>query len=257
MITLYRRKKHTMIHTPTLTHDERIRADHLRHLPPPVQRYLTYAGIIGRTPIQTARLSYTGRFRTGADKPWMQIRADQIYRTDPPAFQWKARLGWLGLPLMTGSDTYKDAHGHMYGRLLKLFTIFDARGPEMDQGTMIRYLQEMVWFPTAFLNDYITWEAVDDHAADVTFHDGGRSVSARLYIDEAGRLLTFKAQRYAEQNGSYSMHMWATPMTEYGLRGGLNLPVHGYAVWHMPDGDLSYADLMLGDVIYDQPIPAF
>jgi hypothetical protein len=247
----------TMNSTKTIIRDNLITANQLNHLPEPVRRYLTHAGIIGTPWIETVRLRYTGKFRTGADKPWMGITADQVYRTDPPAFHWKARLSMMGLPLLSGSDTYKNGHGHMFGRLAGLFTIFDARGPEMDQGTMVRYLQEIIWFPTAFLGDNITWKAVSEHAADVTFHDGGRSVSARLYVDDEGRLLTFKAERYTEKEGSFAMRMWTTPMTEYGLRGGLNLPVRGQAVWHMPEGDLTYADLTLGKVEYNQQIPAF
>jgi len=30
---------------------------------------------------------------------------------------------------------------------------------------MLRYLDEMTWFPTAFLGDNITWQAVDGGAA--------------------------------------------------------------------------------------------
>lgn len=239
------------------THDDIITADNLSHLPEPVRRYLTHAGIIGTPWIKTARLGYSGKFRTGADKPWMGMTATQVYQTNPPAFHWQARLSIMGLPLLSGSDTYKDGHGHMFGRMAGLFTIFDARGPEMDQGTMVRYLQEMIWFPTAFLGENITWAAVSDHAADVTFHDGGRSVSARLYIDDEGRLLTFRAERYAEKGGDFVMRVWTTPMAEYGLRGGLNLPVRGQAVWHMPEGDLTYADLTLGEIVYNQQIPAF
>lgn len=234
-----------------------VTAHQLDHLPAPVQRYLTHTGVVGRPWIRTVSLKYSGRFRTGADKAWMTIHADQVYRTDPPAFHWQARLGRLGLPLMQGSDTYKDGHGHMFGRLAQVFTIFDARGPEMDQGSMVRYLQEMIWFPTAFLGDNLSWRAVSDHAADVSLHDGGRTVTGRLYIDTAGRLLSFEAQRYAENKGEFSLQMWATPMTEYGHRAGLNLPTRGFAVWHLPTGDLCYADLTLGNVVYNQPIRDF
>jgi hypothetical protein len=40
-------------------------------------------------------------------------------------------------------------------------------------------------------------------------------------------------------------------MTGYGERAGLNLPVRGQAVWHLPAGDLPYADLEITDVEYN------
>jgi Family of unknown function (DUF6544) len=74
----------------------------------------------------------------------------------------------------------------MFGKIAGLFTVFDARGPELDQGTMMRYLNEMTWFPIALLSDYVTWQAVDDLSFDVTFTDQGRSVTARFVTDGTG-----------------------------------------------------------------------
>lgn len=37
-----------------------------------------------------------------------------------------------------------------------------ATGSEIDQGTMMRYLNEMTWFPAAFLGENISWKAVDE-----------------------------------------------------------------------------------------------
>jgi hypothetical protein len=234
-----------------------IRDHHLADLPAPVRRYLTHAGVIGKPWIDTVSVKYTGKFRTGADRRWMSIRVHQVYTTNPPGFLWKARFKIAGLPLMFGSDLYKAGHSHMHGKLLGLFTVVDGRGTEVDQGTRVRYLQEMTWFPIAYLGKNITWQAVDDHAADVTLHDHGKSVSARMYFDDAGRLLTFIAQRYGEFDGRYSIRTWTTPTTEYGVFGGLNLPAGGMGVWQLPTGDVPYVDVRLTGVEYNQPIEAF
>lgn len=234
-----------------------ITADRLEHLPPPVQRYLTYSGVVGTVWVKTIRLSYSGRFRLGADKPWLPIHAEQVYTTQPPGFRWRAHFNLFGLPLMYGDDTYKDGHGHMFGKLLGVFQMFDARGEQMDQGTMLRYLQEMCWFPSAYLSDYITWEGIDDHCAVVHFIDGGRTVSARMYFDDAGRLLSFIGQRYREQDGAYSLGTWSTPMTTYARRAGLMLPVRGQGVWILPEGDLPYIDISVDDIAYNVPITSF
>lgn len=234
-----------------------VTTDMLQHLPAPVQRYLTYTGVVGQPWIDTVRVQYAGKFRLGADKPWMGITATQFYTTDPPGFLWKARFKLAGLPLFMGRDTYKNGHGHMYGKLAGLFTLFDARGDKMDQGTMLRYLQEMTWFPIAFLGDNISWQAVDDHCAVVTFHDADRSVSARVFFDDSGRLINFVAQRYRETDGSYSLDTWTTPLTAYGPRAGLNLPVRGLGVWRLESGDLPYIDIHINEIAYNEPIEAF
>jgi hypothetical protein len=37
----------------------------------------------------------------------------------------------------------------------------------------------------------------------------------------------------------------------FGKLGGLNLPLRGQAVWHLPEGDLVYADLAITEIEYN------
>lgn len=235
-----------------------VTADMLKDLPEPAQRYLNYTGIVGKPWIDTVRIKYAGVFRLAADKPWMPIRAEQVYTTNPPEFHWKARLKMMGLWIFSGSDAYKAGHGHMFGKVAGLYTVFDERGEEMDQGTMMRYLNETMWFPIALLSDYITWQVVDDRSFDVTFTDCGRGVTARLIIDELGRLTNFIGKRwYPENRGAYTLETWTTPMTEWGRLAGLNLPIRVQAVWKLPAGDFPYADVKLTEVEFNAPIESF
>ena len=71
-----------------------------------------------------------------------------------------------------------------------------------------------------------------------------------MYFDEVGRLTNFTAMRYREIEGEYSLDPWSTPMTEYGERAGLILPVRGTAVWNLASGDLPYAELEITEVEY-------
>jgi hypothetical protein len=245
------------MNTPVNTNTRIVTADMLNHLPEPAERYLNYTGVVGQPWINTVRLKYTGLFRLAADKPWMPIKAEQFYTVNPPGFHWKARFKTFGLWMVSGSDTYKAGHGHMFGKVAGLYTIFNARGPELDQGTMMRYLNEMTWFPIALLNDYVTWQAVDDRSFDVTFTDCGKSVTARCIVDEMGRLTNFVTKRYRENKGSYTFDTWTTPLTEYGKLAGLNLPIRGQAVWKLSTGDLPYADLKLTEIEYNGPIEPF
>jgi hypothetical protein len=228
-----------------------VTADMLADLPDPVRRYLTYTGVVGQPWIDTVRLKQAGRFRQGPDRPWMPMTAEQTYTTDPPSFVWNARFKVAGLPLLRARDEYRAGHGHMFARLAGLFTVFDLRGEELDQGTMMRYLNEMMWFPIAFLGNNVTWQFVDDRSARVTLHDRGKTVSARMVFDGIGRLTNFVTLRYREIRGDFSLDPWSTPITGYGLRAGLNLPVRGQAVWNLPSGDLTYAELEITELEYN------
>jgi hypothetical protein len=222
-----------------------------------VQRYLRFSGVVGQPWIRTVRLRYRGHFRMAVNKPWMPLHAEQFYTTDRPGFLWKARFSIAGLPLMFGSDLYKDGHSHMHGKLLGLFTVVDGQGETVDQGTMLRYLQEMSWFPTAYLGHNITWRALDDHSADVSLHDRGKTVTGRMYFDDEGRLLSFVAQRYGEFNGRSMLETWSTPTTEYARLAGLRLPAAGLGVWQLPKGDFAYINVRVTRIEYNQPDSRF
>lgn len=225
----------------------------LDQLPEPVQRYLHYTGLVGKPWAEAAYLKQAGRFRLGADRPWMPMTAQEWYTVSPPSLLWKARFKMAGLPLVSARDRYEAGQGHMFGKVAGLYTVFDARGPELNQATMIRYLNEIMWFPSAFLGEYITWQSVDDRSADAIFTDGDKSVSGRWFFDDEGRITNFTTKRYREVDGDYSLDDWSTPITGYGVLAGLNLPTQGQAVWHLPDGDLIYAELTITEVEYNTP----
>jgi hypothetical protein len=233
-----------------------ITEDDLLRLPAPIQRYMRYSGVVGRPPIKTAIVKYAGKFRLGPGQPWMHLVAEQFYTVNPPGFLWKAQFKAAGLPIMFGQDIYKNGHSRMHGKLLGLFTVVDGQGDEVDQGAMVRYLLEIPWFPTAYLEENISWQEIDDHAADVTLDAFGQQVTGRMFFDDAGRLLNFRAQRYGEFQGKFVLHTWSTPITEYGSFAGLNLPCAGTATWLLPSGDLPYIQYRLKEVIYNRPVPA-
>lgn len=227
--------------------------DMLAGLPAPVRRYMDFTGVLGQPWIENVALTYEGRFRLGADRPWMPMTARQTYTVSPPSFAWDARFKMMGLPLLRALDEYRAGRGRMHGKLAGLITLFDVQGEELDQGARLRYLSEMIWFPIAFLGQNITWQAVDDHSADVQLDDGVGTVSGRLFFDDGGRPVNFTAKRYREIGGGFSLDAWSTPITGYGKRAGLNLPVRGQAVWNLELGDLPYIDLEIKEVVYNNP----
>lgn len=223
----------------------------LADLPEPVQRYLRYTGIVGKPFVRTVRLEQKGAMHPSPEGPWVPLEAEEHYTVDPPGFVWGVTLRKGPLPLARGRDSYAGGKGHMLIRAGSLITVVDDTGPEMDQGAMIRYLSEMIWFPTAFLGDNVTWEPIDDDSARVTLTDGGKSVFATVYFDEEGRFLDFVARRYRTVEGGYDLETWSTPAYEYGELAGLRLPVRGGAVWKLAEGDLKYADIVITGLEYD------
>ncbi len=225
--------------------------DMLVNLPEPVQRYMSFTGVLGKPWINSVELKQVGKFRQGLDRPWMPMVAKQIYTISPPSFIWDARFIFMGIPLLRAQDEYRFGKGRMYGKLAALFTVFDIQGEKLNQGAMIRYLSEMIWFPTAFLGENITWRSVDSHSAEVQLIDANNTVSGRLFFDDEGKPTNFTAMRYREIEGDFSLDAWSTPITKYGKFGGLNLPTQGQAIWNLHSGDLMYIDLEIEEIKYN------
>lgn len=225
----------------------------LQDLPAPVQRYLIHAGVVGKPIVQTVRLKQQGRMRTGRDQPWMPIKAEEYYTVDDPGFIWNATFYLGGLPLLRVRDSYRDGKGHIIGKIGALVPILEGKGEGIDQGTMLRYLQEMTWFPSAFLLENITFTPVDDGSVQVTLTDHGKSVTGTMVIDAEGKLTNFIGERFRDDKNGYGT--WTTPMTAYGEHQGLKLPVSGKGVWLLPEGDLEYIDVTATEIEFDVPEP--
>jgi Family of unknown function (DUF6544) len=226
--------------------------ERLKNLPPPVQRYMIYSGVIGKTIPYTVSLKQVGKIRQDEKSAWMKLEAVEYYSTTPPGFIWKAFLPSRRFPVTLGRDAYVRGQGSMLIKMLSLFPLVKAAGErEIDQGAMMRYLNEMTWFPAAFLGANISWKAIDESSADVTLTDRGKSVSAVMHFDLEGKPLNFVAIRYRLVGKKYDLVTWSTPFTGYGEFEGLKLPIKGQGVWNLKEGDLVYVELEIIELKYD------
>jgi hypothetical protein len=181
----------------------------------------------------------------------MNFTATEFYSTDPPAFVWKVALPSDRMPIAIGRDFYVDGRGGIEIRFAAMSPLALARGPEIDEGALMRFLNEMTWFPAAFLGRNVSWRSIDGNSAEVTLTDRGRSASAIMTFDADGRPTGFTAQRYRTVPGGYELDTWSTPFTAFSEFDGVTLPAAGVGVWELPEGDLDYIELTVTSVEYD------
>lgn len=212
----------------------------LAQLPPCVQNWLTQSGVVGKPPAQTVHLKQKGLMRTKPGGPWMPGEAEQYFSTAQPGFIWTIRLTMPpGLPV-AGRDKYAGGKGNMLIKAFSLLPIVDGTGDKIDQGTMLRYLGEMVWFPSAALSPYIQWAEVDAHSARATMEYQGVKASGVFTFDEQGRFLYMNAERYMGSGDAATLEKWHIPAAEWRVMDGVQMPVKGEVVWKLKEGDFSY-----------------
>jgi len=234
--------------------NEIIRKDDLAGLPPCVQKWLESSGVIGKERIRTVRLKQKGLMRTKEGGPWMPAEAEQYFTVDEPGFVWKVKVKMAPLLYFTGRDRYYEGKGNMLIKLLSLIPVVDGKGKEMDQGTMLRYLAEMQWFPTAALSNYIKWEELDAHSARATMSCKGATVSGVFTFNGKGELTEFIAKRYREVNGKYELADWGGLTKDYKEFSGIRIPNKGEVLWKLKTGDFDWYHWEITEVEYNKPV---
>jgi len=231
--------------------NEIIKESHLKDLPDCVQKWLKYSQIIGKERIKTACIEQKAILRLQKGKPWMSTEAIYYYTIDEPAFIWKAKIKAAPLIHIAGRDMYYKGKGNMLIKLLSLITVADAKGDEIDQGTLLRYLGESVWFPTAALNHYIEWKEIDSNSAQATMSYGGVTASGIFKFNEKGEVISFTAERFMESKGQYSMETWLILLKNYKKFDGIKIPTEGEVIWKLDTGDFNWYNFKNTNVEYN------
>lgn len=226
-----------------------IRESDLAILPEPVQRWLRWSRIIGTPFPQTVRLTQDGQFRLGPDRGWMPFTATEVFTTDPPGFLWQTEMQMFPGVTIVGRDRYANGVASIEMRLLGLIPVANASGPDLNQGALLRYLNEIMWFPAAALSPAIAWRDAGPDAATATLTHDGLSTEATFFFDAQGRPIDMRAMRF--DLGSNALQEWSTPLRAWGAFQGIHVPTEGTALWKYPTGDFTYIDLRVTGIGYE------
>jgi hypothetical protein len=229
-------------------------------LPEAAQRYLRFMGIAERPGDWSFRLGFTGRFRTKPQQAWMPCESWQYNNLPALARIFHIRIRFGGFLPVTGRDTYVGGHGRMLIRLFDLFTIEDGRGEEYDIGELVTCLNDGVLLaPSLLLAPAVSWAAVDNDSFDLSLTDHGRTVTARVLVDQQGAPRDFSTTDRFCYNPSDPKKLmrarWTTPVDGWQLVEGRSLFTRAQAVWHLPAGPFAYADFtpIPGSVAFNVP----
>lgn len=232
---------------------EAVTAADLEDLPPVVAKWMSNSGVVGKERPVTVRLRQSGEMRTTPEQAWMSFTADYYYTVEEPGFIWHADVKAAPLVHLAGRDKLYQGHGHMLIKLLSLITVADGRGKEIDQGSLVRYLAEIAYFPAAALSELITWEAVSDNSAKATISVKEATASGTFIFDNEGNPIEFTAPRYMEKNGQYSLEAWRVLMRDYRQYNDMVLPAAVKVIWDLSSGEYIWFKAELNEVEYNRP----
>jgi hypothetical protein len=221
----------------------------VEHLPPPIQRYLKKSIKEGTPYINRVHLKQSGQMRF--NQRWIPVEADQYCSVNTPAFIWVAKMK-LGPAWISARDRYVGGKGNMLIKVLSAVPLFDVHGSDMDHTSLLRYLSELPWLPTAFLSENITWKAVGDRAAEATIHDGTVSATGTFHFNGADEIISFESSgRFRTDTGKITP--WSVTFSNYAEFNGFHIPTEVSAIWKDPQGDFEYVRLKVEDAEFNSP----
>lgn len=232
-----------------------VQSDELKSLPTPVKNWLTKAGIIGKEKINLVRLKQKALMKMKpGQQSWSKATAKQYFTVEVPAFLWKVDMKMLPCISITGRDLFVDGKGEMLIKFLSIINVVDEKGEKIDQGTMQRYLGEIVWFPTAALSRYVQWTPIDSLSAKATMNYCGKNASGTFYFNKQGDFIKYSALRYRGNEPDAKPEEWIISVQENRQVNGIKIPVKMEATWKLKTGDWTWLKLEIEEIEYNKPL---
>jgi hypothetical protein len=253
MNNIYRKAVLKELERTKAIHKEILTEKDIQHLPDIVQKYMHFTGSIGKEKIINFRAEFKGGIRSKSTDEFMPLKSVQYNFMDKPTRIFYIEAKKKGIPAK-GIHLYKDEKAIMKIKILGLFTVVDAKGPEMNQGETVTVFNDMCFMaPQTLIDKNITWETIDNLTVKAKFINGNITIGATLYFNENGKLTNFMSNdRFETSDGkTYKNYLWLTPVMEYTDIKGYRLPSSAKLIYRHPDEDFCYGEFILKNIEYN------
>lgn len=214
-------------------------------LPSALQAWLQVSSEDQLEPPTRARLTQALQLKLRREQEdWYQGRAEQFVHFPSSGFIWLLDLRLPGGIHASGRDRLGDGAGHMEVRLGGAIPLVSAHGGDaLSEGSLQRYLGELVWFPPAMRDARIEWKAIDQKSVHARLEAHGQVAEGVFTFDETGRFHTFTCERFFGAGAEAKKYPWVVEALEYDTLNGWMLPVRCQATWKFDDSEWTWAEI--------------
>ncbi|AFY74409.1 hypothetical protein Syn7502_02424 [Synechococcus sp. PCC 7502] len=225
-------------------------------LPEPVQRYFKNVLQDGQAIVTEVEFSQHGQFHMNeTEDKWHKFTATQLVATQRLGFDWDAKIEMIPFVNVFVHDTYLLGEGNLQASIVGLFTVAKMHNTtELNQGELLRFLAETVWYPTSLLpSQGVIWEAIDQHSSRATLTDGETTASVVFQFDAEGLITSMRADArcYRVVSGKSVFMPWVGNFREYAVHNGMRIPLAGEVGWEHPEGVQLYFKGKISKISYE------
>lgn len=215
-------------------------------LPDPVQRYFKLVLKERQSYVSYVRMKHDGQFKAGLDKNWINIKGEHYATTQKPGFIWKGVTA-----MFTAQDMYVAAKGRLTVSLLSLATVVNETGEKYNQGELLRWLGESVFYPTNLLpDDRLKWSAINDTTSKLTYNYNGLSLFFNITFNHFREIIEMETKRYMNKT---DLETWIIKVSNYKEMNNMIIPTAFEVIWRLKKGDFSYAKFYITKLEYNNP----
>lgn len=233
-----------------LDHKEMEESD-LLGLPEPVGNWLRNSGAVGKPFIRYGKVTQVAEMQMepGVER-WLPAKAIQYTGIQVPSFLWTVDVKMNPFISFQGRDKFENGKGEMLIKMHALANIVNESGSKLDEGTLQRYLGEMVWFPSLALSEYVEWEQLDELAVKATMRYKGTTGSGTFYFNPSGEVTKFTALRYRGNEADAKRNEWEMNISGYDTFEGIKVPATMTSTWKLADQDWTWLKLQVTAISY-------
>ncbi|GEM05679.1 hypothetical protein HMI01_26670 [Halolactibacillus miurensis] len=224
----------------------------LSHLPQPVADWLNEVGVVGVKPAQSVTLTQHGEMKLTVEQDqWIDARASQIIRLDSPGYVWEADIQTPPLVGTRGLDVLDGDKASMTIKVASMVPVAnETTSKKLIQSSMHRFLMELPWYPSASINDYISWKAIDEYSAQATLSAHNEQVTATFFFDHSV-VKRVEAFRYKETTAEAEPILCTGEFDHYEEKGTYLVPTKAKITWDLPEGPFTWYQFENTDVSYN------
>ncbi len=229
--------------------------DRLKGLPAPVAAYFRHVLANGVPLVDRASLRMGGSFLPRPNSNYLGFGAEEYFNARTPAFLWYGKIKVSQVLWMYSIERYIDGASSFDRKFMGAFNETHYEHKE-DKSSLVRYLGEAVWFPTALLpSGQVRWEPVDDRTARVFMTSRGITVSAAVTFNLEHEIVEFMSHDMEfEKLEKGETREWHMRCADYKNFGGIIIPTEVRAEWELAGGKtLEYARFAVTAAEYNRP----
>lgn len=231
-----------------------LKAEDIARLPYPVKNWLSRCGILNKDKIVSCRIKQSGEIKLKpSQSSWIGAGAEQYFRLEEPGYLWKASMEYASVFPVEAMDCWQEGMGTMEVKTMYLFSSGVKDGDKVDEGSMQRFLAEMVWFPSFAVSPTIEWLAIDSLKAKAVMKYKGKKAEGNFTFNRKGEFVKFTTLRFKEDEENAGRLPWIVEAKTYTFMNGIRIPTALQVSWMLPEGKFTWFQLQVKEIEYNTP----